>query len=126
MEDVTKVRTVDQIRADRGEPPMPNGMGEVILNPVWLQWAQIKMGQAEGGDEEVEEMNLDGLEAGGGDFGDLFGGGDDEKTTAPEDEPGEPAAGESEAAQEPEPMAASIYPNNSNATTVRRTIVIEL
>jgi hypothetical protein len=42
-------KTVDEIRAEDDLPPLPNGEGEVILNPTWLQAkqaaAQAAMGQ---------------------------------------------------------------------------------
>ncbi len=42
--------TIDEIRAEDDLSPLPDGMGEVILDPTWMQWAQMKMGQAMGGE----------------------------------------------------------------------------
>lgn len=45
--EVSTVKTVDEIRKERGEDPLPDGLGEVILNPVWLQFAQAKKAEAQ-------------------------------------------------------------------------------
>lgn len=77
--------TVDELRAEDGLEPLPDGKGEIILDPTWFQSAQQKDGAAqaeaegggpdfggggdEGGDEEVDfETLLAG--ARGGDEGD--------------------------------------------------------
>jgi hypothetical protein len=49
---VKTTHTVDELRAEDDKPPLPDGLGEIILDPTFLQWAQIKMGQAEGADGE--------------------------------------------------------------------------
>ena len=41
--------TVDEIRAEDDLPPLPDGMGEIILDPTYLQWAQMKQAAAQGG-----------------------------------------------------------------------------
>lgn len=41
---------VNEIRARRDLPDDP--AGDCILNPTWLQWAQAKQGQQQGGDEQ--------------------------------------------------------------------------
>lgn len=45
---VKTTRTIDELRAEDDLEPMPDGMGEVILDPVYLQWAQIKQAQEQG------------------------------------------------------------------------------
>jgi HK97 family phage portal protein len=37
--EVRAVKTVNQIRAEMDEPPLEGKLGEVILDPTWLQWA---------------------------------------------------------------------------------------
>lgn len=49
--------TVDELRAEDDLPPLPDGKGEVILDPTWLQYAQMKEGAA--------------MQEGGGDMGDM-------------------------------------------------------
>lgn len=39
---VKTIRTVDELRAEDDLPPLPNGKGECILDPTWLQFAQAK------------------------------------------------------------------------------------
>jgi hypothetical protein len=34
---VSSYKTVDEVRAEEDLPPLPDGEGEVILNPVWMQ-----------------------------------------------------------------------------------------
>jgi hypothetical protein len=57
-------KTVDEVRAEDDLPPLPDGQGAVILNPVWLQnkqaaemAAQQEMGEDEG--EESQEGQQD-------------------------------------------------------------------
>jgi len=57
LQEVTKYKTVDQIRAEMDDPPLPNGQGEIILDPTYLQFALQKMQQQqqpppEGGGED--------------------------------------------------------------------------
>jgi hypothetical protein len=54
---VKTILTVDELRAEEDLPPLPDGKGEIILDPTFLQWAQIK----EGGDEGMpgEEDDYD-------------------------------------------------------------------
>jgi hypothetical protein len=42
-------KTVDEIRAEDDLPPLPDGAGEVILNPTWLQAKQQASMAAQGG-----------------------------------------------------------------------------
>jgi hypothetical protein len=59
-EHVSAVMTVDEVREDQYDlPPLPDGKGDVVLNPQWLQWAQTKDAQAQQGEEE---------QSGGGEF----------------------------------------------------------
>lgn len=39
---VKTVRTIDELRAEDDMPPLPDGKGEIILDPTWLQFAQGK------------------------------------------------------------------------------------
>jgi HK97 family phage portal protein len=39
---VSNFRTIDEIRAEDDYPPLPEGKGECILNPTWVQWASQK------------------------------------------------------------------------------------
>jgi hypothetical protein len=59
---VTYLKTVDEIRAEDDLQPLPDGRGECILDPTWLQYSQAKDQQemmeqegAEGGPPEEEE-----------------------------------------------------------------------
>lgn len=38
--------TVDELRAEEDKPPLPDGLGEVILDPTWLQFRAQTMGAA--------------------------------------------------------------------------------
>jgi len=46
---VKSTRTVDELRAEDDLPPLPDGKGEVILDPTWLQYAQGKEAAEQGG-----------------------------------------------------------------------------
>lgn len=48
---VKTYRTVDELRAEDDLPPLPDGKGEVILDPTWLQYAQMQ----QAGSEEQQE-----------------------------------------------------------------------
>jgi hypothetical protein len=66
--------TIDEIRAEDDLPPLPDGKGEVILDPTYLQWAQLKEG-----------MGMEGAPGEGGDMGEGEpengeGGGGEDKT----------------------------------------------
>jgi len=43
------IKTVDEIRAEDDLAPLPDGKGEVILDPTWLQFAQAKDMEAQQG-----------------------------------------------------------------------------
>jgi len=80
--------TIDELRAEDDLPPLPDGKGEIILDPTWLQFAQGK-DMAEQGEEEgamgegEEEMDFESLLAQAG------GGEEDEGGEEPEEEPEE-------------------------------------
>jgi len=59
MLEVTKVKTVDEIRAEMDEDPLPDGLGEIILDPVFFQWVQSKTGMDEGEGGEFGEEGDD-------------------------------------------------------------------
>lgn len=40
--EVKSVKTVNEVRKERGEDPLPDELGDVILDSVWIQWAQAK------------------------------------------------------------------------------------
>jgi len=71
--EVGKFMLVDEVRAVLDKEPLPNGLGQVILDPTWLQFAQ---GKEEGGDEEGE--GEDGPLGGDGPMGELEGDEDDQ------------------------------------------------
>lgn len=54
--------TVDEIRAEDDLPPLPDGKGEVILDPTWLQFAQGKDMPQGGFDDEGNEGGFGGDE----------------------------------------------------------------
>lgn len=68
--------TVDELRAEEDLPPLKDGMGEVILDPVWMQWAQQKQAQQEGAEGE-----------GFPEFGGRGGGGETEEESQEEEGP---------------------------------------
>jgi phage portal protein BeeE len=81
--EVEKWKMVDEIREEQDLPPMPNGEGQVILNPVWLQAKQGAEAMAGGGDD-LGEGETDGSEDDHGDMfddddEDMFGGADDDE-----------------------------------------------
>lgn len=58
MKRVKTYRTVDELRAEDGLDPLKDGMGDLILDPTWLQFKNMKEQQAMqaegGGDEEYD------------------------------------------------------------------------
>jgi len=54
---VETYKTVDEVRAENDEKPLPNGLGEVILNTVWMQNKQA-MDQA----QAAQDANNEGYE----------------------------------------------------------------
>ena len=80
MLEVTKVKTVDEIRAEMDEDPLPDGLGEIILDPTFLQWVQGKQGMEQEGEGGFGEDGEGEAGEGGGDgFPDWFGGSDKDK-----------------------------------------------
>jgi hypothetical protein len=59
---VSYLITVDEARAEEDLPPLPDGKGEVILDPTWLQFSQAKDMAEQGGMEGMEgdEDEMDG------------------------------------------------------------------
>lgn len=66
--DVTTVKTVDESRAELDMEPLPDGLGEVILDSVWMQNKQAAdmaaqqegmEGEEDFGEDEGEEDNFD-------------------------------------------------------------------
>lgn len=51
----TFLQTVDELRAEDDLPPLPDGKGEVILDPTWLQFSQAK-DQAEQMEQQQQQM----------------------------------------------------------------------
>jgi hypothetical protein len=84
---VKTTRTVDELRAEDDKEPLPDGLGEVILEANWIQWAQQKQAQAEGAGEE-------GYGEEGGevpDFTQMFGEEEEEPKEKPAEKPEKPA-----------------------------------
>jgi hypothetical protein len=53
---VKTYRTVDELRAEEDLPPLPDGKGEIILDPTWLQHASMQAAaqeQPEGAETEA-------------------------------------------------------------------------
>lgn len=97
---VKTMMTVDELRAEDDLLPLPDGKGEVLLDPTYLQWAQIKEGGGEGapGEEGGEED-----EEGDDDFESLLAqyeakesGGDKPGKPGKPGEPGKPDEGKEE------------------------------
>lgn len=67
LQEVKAVKTINEIRAEMDEKPLPDDLGDIILDPTFVQYVQGKQMAEEGGDEDDP--------FGGFNFG---GGGDDE------------------------------------------------
>lgn len=114
---VKTVMTVDEIRAEDDKPPLPDGTGEIILDPVFMQNVQLKAGAAmgeEGGPPggEMGEGEAEGEEGGKDDFERLmaqYEGDEDED----EDEDEEPAKKEEPKKEKP-------------AKGVRKSVVVDV
>lgn len=77
---VSNWKMVDELRAEEDLPPMPDGLGQVILNSVWIQnKAQEQAPEPEEGDENPfgDDEDEDG-DFGGGDEDENDGNGDNE------------------------------------------------
>lgn len=71
---VKTINTIDELRAEDDLPPLPDGAGEVILDPVWMQAMQMKqqaVQQAE--QEEKQAKQLEEMAATQPDFDPLTG-----------------------------------------------------
>jgi hypothetical protein len=96
---VKTIYMVDELRAENDLPPLPDGKGQVILDPTWMQYQQAAMmqgqqggpgapgpqGAAQGGDGAPSPAETDPNESTGddADFWSLF--------SADEDKPAQPA-----------------------------------
>lgn len=47
--ETASIKTIDEARKDRGLKPLPNGLGQMIRDPNWLQFAASKQGAPGGG-----------------------------------------------------------------------------
>lgn len=74
LKEVKGFRTVNEIRAARDLDPLPDGKGDVILDPNYIQWASAQGQGAEGGGSGFDEFG-DGEDEGdddGSDDGSVF------------------------------------------------------
>lgn len=71
IKEVGQYLMVDEVRAVLDKEPLPDGLGQVINNPTWLQFAQGKAAEGEGGDED--SPGGDGPLGGDGPMGELDG-----------------------------------------------------
>jgi len=55
------VKTIDELRKERGLEAMPNGMGNMINSPTWVQW-NLQQQQGGGGDGNEDQLDRGGLE----------------------------------------------------------------
>jgi hypothetical protein len=62
MTEVTKVKTVNQIRAEMDEAPLPGKLGDIILDPTFFQWMMAQEAAA----EEAQGMGPEGAPPGEG------------------------------------------------------------
>jgi len=69
MKLVKSVRTIDELRAEDDLPALPDGKGEIILDPTWLQFSQAKDQAAQGG---MGQPGMGGQEQGQPDFEQLL------------------------------------------------------
>ena len=72
-EEVENWRTINEIREEQDQEPLEHG--DLIVNPVYLQYIQGKEAQAEGGGADLGAGESDGSED---EYGDQFGEGDKE------------------------------------------------
>ena len=81
---VTTHKTVNEIRAEENEEPLPDDLGDIILNPVYIQYLQMKQAEAQegAGGEGGEEQEQFG-------FGDDDGSFGEDEDTGEEQAPGE-------------------------------------
>ena len=76
--EVKSWKTVDEIRAEQDMDPLPEGKGEIILDPTYLQFVQGMEAEAGEGGEDLGDGEDDGSEDSHEDAdGDSFGDGED-------------------------------------------------
>jgi len=63
---VKSIMMIDEIRAEDDLPPLPDGKGEVILDPTWLQFSQGVDGQQQGEEGAMFGEGEEGEEEPGG------------------------------------------------------------
>lgn len=83
---VKTMRTIDELRALEDLPPLPNGMGDLILDPTYLQHMQAAQAQAQQ-EKEAAQQQLDQVQGGFEDEQDPDAMGDE---GTPDDETGNP------------------------------------
>lgn len=89
---VKTMMTVDELRAEDDLPPLPDGKGEVILDPTWFQFSQSKdapEGGMPGAPGAPGEPGEEGGEEEGGEEGKTFGDVDFEALLRENEEEGE-------------------------------------
>lgn len=105
---VKTTRTIDELRAEDDLPPLKDGLGEVILDPTWLQFYQQKQG---GGGEEGGPGGFgDEGDDGEIDFESLLGGGEDEEAKNEAAQAGKPPPGGATKPGQPGQAAAPAKP----------------
>lgn len=89
--EVRSVKTVDEVRKERGQDPLPDGLGEVILDQTWLAFYQAKQQEKGAGGDGYglppgsPQVDSSDIYAGGSgeDDGKDNNGGDDDGDDAP-------------------------------------------
>lgn len=88
---VKAYKTVNEIRAEEDEEPLPGQLGDVILDSNWIQWASGQQQQAQ---EATAGMGGGSDAHGENHFDDLFGGADAGQEGGPDDAGPEMSEGE--------------------------------
>ena len=83
MTEVTKIKTINEIRAEMDLPSLPDELGDVILDPNYTQWVQMKEAPEDEGDGGFGDDDEDG---GFGGFGGDKGGDNEDKPKSGNDE----------------------------------------
>lgn len=92
IKEVQNYRTIDEVRADMEEDPLPNGQGKVILNTVFLQFSQAQQAQQQqGGEDGVPPIEGEGEDD--SDLPDDFQLDDDEQEGGPDEDLTPPPGG---------------------------------
>lgn len=60
LAEVKAIRTINEARALRDEEPLPGDLGDVILDPTFLQWMQMKQGVGPDGAPEGGDIDFGG------------------------------------------------------------------